>query len=52
MMDFDVMPPRQGTRCEKWDGMSRTFGEAAVGDVIPLSGDGRVTGQLSWHPLV
>jgi len=23
-----------------------------LGDVIPLSGDGRVTGQLSWHPLV
>ena len=23
-----------------------------LGDAIPLSGDGRVTGQLSWHPLV
>ena len=36
MMNFDVMPPRQGTRCDKWDGMSHTFGEAAAGDVIPL----------------
>lgn len=35
-MNFDVLPARRGTFCEKWDGMSDAFGVTPGEDLLPL----------------